>query len=102
MNKDQTDIKLGDSARTANWLGVVVVGLMLLGVVMVYSASGQAQTEPDWGHFWKYASLRQVVFVPVAVLAMLVGAYCPVRWWRIGRYGVSLPRVMALIKMGEG
>ena len=60
--------------EAANWLAVVVIGLMLLGVVMVYSASAGPDIRPNWGQFWKYASLRQVVFVPLAVLAMLLGS----------------------------
>ena len=82
---------------TANWLAVVVVGLMLLGVVMVYSAGANPEREPNWGQFWKYASLRQVVFGPLAVLVMLLGSRVPMRWWRIGRYGISLSTVLLAV-----
>ena len=88
------DMERKGLADTASWLSVVVIGLMLLGVVMVYSASAMAEGELNWVEWWKYASLRQVVFVPVAVVVMLGASYCPVRWWRLGRYGVSLATVL--------
>ena len=62
---------------------------MLFGVVMVYSASARADSQVQWAQFWNYASLRQVVFVPVAVLVMLAASRWPVQWWRIGRYWIS-------------
>ncbi|MCK4851221.1 MAG: FtsW/RodA/SpoVE family cell cycle protein [Phycisphaerae bacterium] len=99
MNTDKTDIVRGDLGDTANWLAVVVISLLLLGVVMVYSASAGPEVEPNWAQFWKYASLRQVVFVPVAVLAMLLGSRWPVRWWRIGRYWVSLSTVLLALAL---
>ena len=77
--KDNSDSPLD----TANWLAVVVIGLMLLGVVMVYSASAGADSQPNWRHFWRYASLRQAAFVPIAVLAMLLASWWPLPWWRI-------------------
>lgn len=89
-----TDTQPGSLKDTANWLAVVVIALLLLGVVMVYSASARPEVQPNWGQFWKYASLRQVVFVPIAVLVMLLASYLPVRWWNIGRYGLSLSTVL--------
>ena len=97
MEKDGNNVlrTLGNSAGSANqnlsapWLGVVVFALMLFGVVMVYSASARADSQVQWAQFWNYASLRQVVFVPVAVLVMLAASRWPVQWWRIGRYWIS-------------
>ncbi|NIA08056.1 MAG: FtsW/RodA/SpoVE family cell cycle protein [Actinobacteria bacterium] len=83
------DISNG-STDTANWLAVVAIGLMFLGVVMVYSAGALPEIQPDWRQFWKYASLRQIVFVPLAITAMLLASCWPMRWWRINnRFWVS-------------
>ena len=56
-----------DLTQTANWLAVVVIGLTLLGVVMVYSASAGPDVQADCKQFWRYASLRQIAFVPPAI-----------------------------------
>ena len=94
--RDQSDSQMD----TANWLAVVVIGLMLLGVVMVYSASAGADLQPNWRHFWRYASLRQVAFVPVAVVAMLVASCWPLPWWRINnRYWISPATVLFAVTL---
>ena len=90
MPSSESRFNLEKSSDTANWLAVVPIGLMLLGVVMVYSASAIPEIQPDWRQFWKYASLRQIVFVPVAITAMLLASCWPVRFWRIeNRYWIS-------------
>ena len=94
-----TDTGRGSLAETANWLAVVVIALLLLGVVMVYSASARPEVELNWGEFWKYTSLRQVFFVPVAMLVMLLSSYWPVRWWRIERYGLSLSTLLVAVTL---
>jgi len=89
-----------DLAQTANWLAVVVIGLTLLGVVMVYSASARPDVQPDWRQFWRYASLRQIAFVPPAILAMFLASCCPLRWWRINnRYWISPATVLLAVAL---
>ena len=90
MSSSGDSFELERSSNTANWLAVVAIGLMFLGVVMVYSAGAVPEVQPDWRQFWKYTSLRQIVFVPVAITAMLVASCWPVRFWRIkNRYWIS-------------
>jgi len=94
LNKDKFD----STVNAANWLVVVVIGLTLLGVVMVYSASARPDIQPDWHQFWRYASLRQVVFVPLAILAMLLASRWPLPWWRIkNRYWISPATVLLAV-----
>ena len=112
MNKDGAEGHFGiepglnystgsDQNESANWLGVVVIGLMLLGAVMVYSASAVPEVVVNWREFWKYASLRQVVFVPVAIAAMLLASYWPLPWWRVrNKYWVSTTTIFLLLAVG--
>ena len=96
---DETYTERGNLSETANWLAIVVIALLLLGAVMVYSASAGPEVQPDWQEFWKYASLRQLVFVPIAVLVMFFASYWPVRWWNIGRCGISLTTVLLALSV---
>ena len=104
MDADAGQLELDrptDQSSTANWLGVVVIGLMLLGVVMVYSASAVPEVEPNWREFWKYTSLRQLAFVPVAIGAMLLASYWPLPWWRIrNRFWISITTVLLVVAIG--
>ncbi len=112
MNEERTqehfDVEPGlnyatgsDRNEAANWLGVVVIGLMLLGAVMVYSASAVPEVQAKWREFWKYASLRQVAFVPVATVAMLLASYWPLPWWQIrNRFWISTTTLLLVVCVG--
>jgi cell division protein FtsW len=55
-------------------LGLVILALMAVGILMVYSASRSATLVRDTLFFVKH-----IIFVPVAVGAMVAGAYFPYR-----------------------
>jgi len=55
-------------------LGLVILALMAIGVLMVYSASRSATLVRDSLFFVKH-----IIFVPVAIGAMVAGAYLPYR-----------------------
>ena len=55
-------------------LGLVILALMAVGVLMVYSASRSATLVRDSLFFVKH-----IIFVPVAIGAMVAGAYFPYR-----------------------
>jgi cell division protein FtsW len=55
-------------------LGLVVLALMAVGILMVYSASRSATLVRDSLFF-----IKHIIFVPVAVGAMVAGAYFPYR-----------------------
>lgn len=74
------------------------VALIGLGVTMIYSASFDlAGTPVNWQQFWKDASLRQLVFVPPALLAMWLASHIPHTFWRIRRYWICSPSLWMLV-----
>ncbi|MFQ6048942.1 MAG: FtsW/RodA/SpoVE family cell cycle protein, partial [Phycisphaerae bacterium] len=74
------------SAAMVIWLAI---GLMAVGVVMVFSASAWPDGRWGGGWFWQQPGLRQLVFVAVAAGAMTTAGLIPYRWWRFepGRWG---------------
>ena len=56
------------------WLMVIISALLCLGALMVFSAGASLDQQIDPKHFWRYATLRRVAFVPVVwVVLALVG-----------------------------
>jgi len=55
-------------------LGLIVLALMSVGILMVFSASRSATAAGDTWFFFKH-----IIFVPVAIGAMVAGAYFPYR-----------------------
>ncbi|OHB61639.1 MAG: hypothetical protein A2168_02900 [Planctomycetes bacterium RBG_13_50_24] len=51
-------------------VAMIVVLLMAVGTVFVFSASANIGQEIDWQRFYEYASLRQILFFPLACLIM--------------------------------
>ena len=51
-------------------VAMVVVLLMAVGTVFVFSASANIGQEIDLQRFFEYASLRQILFFPLACLIM--------------------------------
>jgi cell division protein FtsW len=54
----------------SNGVAMVVVLLMAIGTVFVFSASANIGQEIDLTKFYEYASLRQILFFPLACLIM--------------------------------
>lgn len=54
----------------SNGVAMVVVLLMAIGTVFVFSASASIGQEIDLTKFYEYASLRQILFFPLACLIM--------------------------------
>jgi cell division protein FtsW len=61
-----------------NWLpsaiGFVVIVLMAVGTVFVFSASANVTSDIDWRRFYDSASLRQVLFFPLAVAILFASS----------------------------
>jgi len=51
-------------------VAMIVVFLMAIGTVFVFSASANIGQEMDFQRFYEYASLRQILFFPLACLIM--------------------------------
>ena len=54
----------------SNSVAMIVVLLMAIGTVFVFSASANVGQEIDLRRFYEYASLRQILFFPLACLIM--------------------------------
>ncbi|MHC4325878.1 MAG: FtsW/RodA/SpoVE family cell cycle protein [Planctomycetota bacterium] len=70
-------------------VAMIVVVLMAIGTVFVFSASANIGQEIDLQRFYEYASLRQLLFFPLACLIMYFFACLDYRrlsladgWWR--------------------
>ena len=56
--------------QLADSIAIVVVLLMAIGTVFVFSASANIGQAIDLTRFYEYASLRQILFFPLACLIM--------------------------------
>ena len=74
MNGQIRDGKLGPplrGARLANAISMAVIILMAIGTVMVFSAGANVSQNLDLKHFYDFAIIRQILFLPLAVAVML-------------------------------
>ena len=62
------------NTRSANGIGAVVMILMAIGTVFVFSASTSLGQQLDLDRFFEYQGVRQIVFLPLAVLVMVLTA----------------------------
>lgn len=60
-----------NSQRYAGWIKIVALALMALGVVMIYSAGSRVDRPARWFSGFSDPAGKQVVFVAVAVAALL-------------------------------
>ncbi len=81
-------IDVGRPRRETRLLGFdqallsVVIGLLAMGVVMVYSATVALPDSPKFAHYGPtFFMSRQIVFVAVSLLAALVAVQVPVDAW---------------------
>ena len=81
-------IHVGRAREPARLLGFdqallsVVVGLLAMGIVMVYSATVALPDSPKFAHYGPtYFMSRQIVFVALALVASLVAVQVPVDAW---------------------
>jgi cell division protein FtsW len=86
---------------TARLLFVNVIALMAVGILMVYSASVSVLPDERLAAF-----SRHLMFVPVAVLALLFGMWLPYdklnRWWlAITLLAVTVVLLVAVLKFGS-
>jgi cell division protein FtsW len=65
-------------------LFLLVLALMAIGVLMVYSASRTAHATGESPYF-----LKELAFVPIGLVAFIVGALVPYRW--LNRWWVAVP-----------
>ena len=72
--------------RGGDWgsaLMVIISGLLCLGALMVFSAAASLDQRIDLGHFWRYATMRRVAFVPVVWVLLAVVSRLNYRRWLV-------------------
>lgn len=89
------------AGKIDSWLLIVVLALLCLGVVMVYSASSFIAAR-DYGDA-SYYFQRELVWVCLGIVAMLVTMRIDYRYWRrfsLAGMIVILPLLVIVIKFG--
>ena len=76
---------------------LMAVALVGLGVTMIYSASGNLTGTSDSWKFWQDPGLKQLVFVPPALILMWLASHVPYRLWRIQKHWYLSPTVWLFI-----
>lgn len=89
------------AGRIDPWLLIAVLALLCIGVVMVYSASSflAARDQGDAGYYFQ----RELVWVSLGMVAMLVTMRIDYRYWRrISLIGMAviLPLLVIVLKFG--
>jgi len=64
----------------SNALLVIISFLLCFGALMVFSAGASLDQDFDIFHFWRYATLRRVAFVPIVWLVLAIGSFISYRW----------------------
>jgi cell division protein FtsW len=69
-----TVLKTAKNAHIAPFVEALLLVLMATGTVFVFSAGANVSTDYDLQHFYDFTTLKQVLFFPLAVLAMYLGS----------------------------
>jgi cell division protein FtsW len=82
-------------------LFLIVTALMSIGVMMVYSASRPVVAAGD-----SYYVTRELIFVPTALVALVVGMFIPYRWLNhrlaaVGLLVLTIGLCASVMKLGE-
>jgi cell division protein FtsW len=68
-------------SRLANMIAIVVLFLMATGAVMVFSAGADLGYQFEWKRFYDFPGLRQIMFFPIAVVALFAASWPDYRVW---------------------
>jgi cell division protein FtsW len=69
--------------RLPDYIAMVIIFLMGLGAVMVFSAGANLNYEFDLRRFYDFPGLRQIVFFPLAVIALFVSSLIDYHWLQL-------------------
>ncbi|TFG45514.1 MAG: cell division protein FtsW [Candidatus Brocadiia bacterium] len=78
-------------------IAIVVIFLMSIGTVFVFSASANINQDIDLRRFYEYTALRQLIFFPLAVLAMYAAASVDYRRFKPGKSWFGSPVTYILV-----
>ena len=83
--------------QVANCTATVVILLMAIGAVFVFSASADIAKDLDFHKFYDYASLRQILFFPLACIILFTIAALDYRKFRLTNGRLRSPALYLLI-----
>ncbi len=86
----------GTRSRLTDVIAVVVLFLMAMGAVMVFSAGANLGYEFDLRRLYDFPGLRQIIFFPIAVLALFAGAALNYQSWSLRSRWYKCPTVWLL------
>lgn len=78
-------------------IAVCIIMLMAIGTVFVFSASANISHDIDLRHFYKSAGLRQIIFLPMAVLVMFIASFINYRCFSFKKGLLKSPTTYLLI-----
>ena len=77
-----------NSKRYADWIRIVTLAMMALGVVMIYSAGARVDRSPRWFTGFADPASKQVIFMAIAMAALL--AFSAIDYRRLSYHGQRL------------
>ncbi len=88
MNNKQSHMKPQLSTRSqqqptsvSNALFIIISALLCFGALMVFSAGAGIDQHIDIKHFWKYATMRRIAFVPIVLFILAVSSRMDYHKW---------------------
>jgi len=89
-------IELRKQTALADKIAICVILLMATGAVFVFSASANITQDIDLRHFYNSASLRQILFFPLAILIMFAASAINYQRFEFNKHLLKSPAVYAL------
>jgi len=83
--------------RLADLIAMVILFLMATGAVMVFSAGANLSYEFEWRRFYEYPGLRQIMFFPIAVVALFMASLPDYRFWSYRTKWYKWPALWLLV-----
>ncbi len=90
-------IELRKQTALADKIAICVILLMATGTVFVFSASANITQNIDLRHFYNSASLRQILFFPLAILIMFTASAINYHRFEFNKHLLKSPAVYALV-----
>lgn len=84
MEHEQT-LQPEQPSQLGNWVFIIVSALLCFGALMVFSAGATVDREFKLSEFWKYATIRRILFVPLCWMVIGVVSKFNYRLWCVNR-----------------
>ena len=90
-------VEMEENRGLGTKIAIVVVALMAIGTVFVFSAGVDVAKDINLLRFYESANLRKVMFLPLAILVMLLASRINYRWFSLEKGTWRSPIVYLLI-----